>query len=321
MQGGLPECDLPVPTYNGLAGWAARLATIPIAAPALARRLTEARVDAALCAMPAPLDLLMVSALRRVRLRYGVAVHDASLHPGDILPMQMLLQRRLLSGATALVALSGHVATQLTNSGGLHGRPLLVSRLSPLRYGRPPPAPGGHDGPLRLLSFGRLLPYKGLDLLAEALGMVGDAARLQVRVVGAGPEGPVLDTLRKLPGVTVENRWVPETEVGELLAWSDALVLSHTEASQSGVAAAAIAAGRWIVATSVGGITEQLAGYSGARLCAVDGFALAGAIRDLLANPPAAATAADPGAWQRSTASLAQQLAAALVKPPGPLAR
>ncbi len=118
MQGGLPACDLPVDTYAGLAGWAWRLATAPVAASALARRLRPLRLDGALCAMPAPLDLLMAAALRRAGVPYAVVVHDATLHPGDILPMQGLLQRRLLRGAGGLVALSGHVAAQLAASPG-----------------------------------------------------------------------------------------------------------------------------------------------------------------------------------------------------------
>jgi hypothetical protein len=92
----------------------------------------------------------------------------------------------------------------------------------------------------------------------------------------------VLDALRRLPGVTVENRWVPEPDVGDMLAWSDALVLSHREASQSGVAAAAVAARRWVVATRVGGIAEQLRDEPMARLCEPDAPSLASAIRGLI---------------------------------------
>ena len=97
-------------------------------------------------------------------------------------------------------------------------------------------------------------------------------------MVGQGPEVPALASLRALPGVTVENRWVPESEVGALLAWADALVLSHTEASQSGAAAAAVAARRWVVATRVGGIAEQLAREPLARLCDPTPESLADAI-------------------------------------------
>lgn len=313
LQEPLPDCDLPVDTYVSLPGWGRRLATIPFEAPLLARRLRALRLDVAICAMPAPLDLLMASALRRAAIPFAVVVHDASLHPGDILPLQIVLQNRLLRRADALVTLSRHVAEQLQAQGRVGGRPLLSAMLSPFTYGPPPLPPRAHGGPLRLLSFGRLLPYKGLDLLAEALERLG-AGEYEMRVVGTGPESPTLDALRRLPGVTVENRWVPEAEVGSLLAWSDALVLSHREASQSGVAAAALEAGRWVVATNVGGLAEQLRDAPCARLCAPDPASLAAAIAGLIADPPQDC-ASGPSPWRQSVAALAHQLAA--VSTPG----
>ena len=116
-----------------------------------------------------------------------------------------------------------------------------------------------------------------------------DAER--IRVVGSGPETPALAALRALPGVVVENRWVPEDEIGALLGWADALILTHTEASQSGVAAAALAAGRRVLATRVGGLTEQLQDEPLATLCPPDADALAAALRGLIAAPGAAAPA------------------------------
>ena len=134
------------------------------------------------------------------------------------------------------------------------------------------------------LSFGRLLPYKGLDLLADSLALLGTQPDLAVRVVGSGPESPVLDRLRAMQSVSVENRWVPEDEVGALLAWADGLVLSHREASQSGVAAAAVAAGRWLVATRVGGLEEQLRNEPMALLCDPTPASLAAGMARLLAG-------------------------------------
>ena len=276
-----PPCDLSFPTYAGVAGFALRALRAPLIVPRLVRWLRQERVDVALCAMPAALDLVMAAALRRTGVPFAVVVHDADSHPGDGFPIQMRLQRRLIGQANGLFALSAHVADRLAEQGAA-GRLLMTGSLPPFAFGPPPPPPGTHGGRLRLLSFGRLLPYKGLDLLADGLARLGARDDLEVRVVGSGPESAVLDALRALPGVTVENRWVPEDEVGALLAWSDALVLSHREASQSGVAAAAIAARRWIVATRVGGLQEQLQGVPGAILCEPDAGSLAEALGRLV---------------------------------------
>lgn len=279
-----PRCDLAVPTYRGLGSLLGRLAMAPLRIGGLVRALRLMRLDAAICAMPAPLDLLMVVPLRRLGVPIWVVVHDADSHPGDGFPLQMRLQQALCRRATGLIGLSSHVRDRLLTQGF---SPVLLSHLPPLAFGPVPPPPRAHGGPLRLLVFGRLLPYKGLDLLPATLRLLG-CAGIELRVVGQGPETPTLDALRAIPCATVENRWVPESEVGELLAWADALVLPYHEASQSGAAAAALAAGRWVVATKVGGLVEQLDGAASARLCEPRPEALAEAIQSLISAPPCA---------------------------------
>jgi glycosyltransferase involved in cell wall biosynthesis len=53
--------------------------------------------------------------------------------------------------------------------------------------------------------FGRLLEYKGLDLLAEALASVGSPTDFALMVVGTGPDSRALRALAALPGVTLES--------------------------------------------------------------------------------------------------------------------
>jgi len=304
-----PACDLPVATYKGLAGAAWRVLLSPISVRIIAAKLRRLKLDLAICAMPAALDLVMAAALRRLRVPYVVVMHDADVHPGDGIPLQMTLQRRLARQADALVALSTHVADRLRQQGLVGEKTLVMSTLPPFVFGPKPLPPLAHGGAFRLLSFGRLLPYKGLDLLADALRMLGPRTNLVVRVVGTGPESQALAELRALPGVTVENRWVPEAELGALMAWADALVLSHRESSQSGVAAAAIAAGRWLVATRVGGMTEQLKDERLAVMCDPEAASLCQALAGLLAAPPPFAHTRDIGGeWQRVGARLLRDL-------------
>lgn len=277
-----PTNDVPMRTYRDRLGFVGRMLASPLLVPAVARAVAELRVDVALCAMPAPLDFVMAAALRRVGVPYAVVVHDAQLHPGDAFPMQIALQRSLLRGAGMLFTLSGHVGEQLRMQGLRPGQRVMQASLPPFVFGPPAPPVGRHGGRLRLLSFGRLLPYKGLDLLADAMAGLPVDRAVELRVVGLGPESAALDRLRAMPGVAVENRWVPEAELGELLGWADALVLTHLEASQSGVAAAAISARRWVVATRVGGLAEQLSRQEMAVMCAPEAGSVAAGIESLL---------------------------------------
>jgi glycosyltransferase involved in cell wall biosynthesis len=308
-----PRCELPVKLVDKSVAGILGLLLLPWHVLHLVQRIRALRPDVAICAMPGMTDFLMAWALKASGVPFLVVVHDAELHPGDGRPFQMQLQRALMRRAAGLIALSAHVAAKLIQRGAPAGRPLIRS-MHPPRLFRPLPPPAlAHDGKMRLLFFGRLLPYKGIDLLVDALRLLGPRGDFELRVVGSGPDSADVRALAALPGVTVENRWVPEGEIGELLAWSDALVLSHREATQSGGAAAAVAARRFVVATAVGGIPEQLAGEKLARLCAPEPASLAAALRDLLdtrGDVPApredAATA-----WARMAETLVADLRAA----------
>jgi glycosyltransferase involved in cell wall biosynthesis len=306
-----PHCDLPVETYGNHVGLVLRAVQAPFVSRTLARHLAVLKPELAVCIHPAPLDLLMTAALRDLRVPIVALVHDADRHPGDGSIFQTWLQRYVYRQANALGVLTAYVNDRLLMHGLANdpSRPIIRLNHPPVAYTMPPVGTDYHNT-LRLLLFGRLLSYKGLDLLASSLKRIGPRPDLEVRVVGSGPDCAALQTLQALPGVEVENRWVPEDEVGALLSWSDALVLPYHEASQSGVAAAGLAAGKWILATRVGGLPEQLSGAPGAILCDPDAASLAAGLQRLLNAPRnARSSVSDPSAaWQSMAASLLGQV-------------
>jgi glycosyltransferase involved in cell wall biosynthesis len=310
-----PHCDIVVPTYRNLGGFVHRALTGRNLVARLSAELRVLAPDLAICGMPGPLDLLCQTALRRTGVPVAVVVHDATTHPGDGFPLLMVLQTQLLRRADAVVTLSSHVAQQLRARRVIGVRaPLIVARLPPFDFGAIPP-PRTHDGPLRLLMFGRLLPYKGLDLLEAALRQLGDKPGVEVRIVGSGPESATLAALRRNGVVAVDNRWVAESEIRPLLAWSDALVLPYREASQSGVAVSALAVGRVVVSTRVGGLAEQLADEPLAMLCEPDADSLAAALRQVRDTPAPTsprAPSSQAAAWQAMACELLRELATAL---------
>jgi glycosyltransferase involved in cell wall biosynthesis len=288
-----------------------RAVTAPVALPPLLVRLWPLRPDLAICAMPGPLDLLMAAALKLLGTRIVVVVHEADAHPGDGFPLQMALQRTLCRWADGLAVLSSHVAAQLRRED--YSAPLILFEHPPFAFTLPATPAGRSPGPPRLLLFGRLLPYKGLDLLAETIRALPPGADLAIRVVGHGPESPDLDALRACRPVSVENRWVPETEIGAVLGWSDAVILPYREASQSGVAAAAMAAGRPVIATRVGGLREQLSDSGSAILCEPTPESLARAIMLWLETPPSPRVPNDADqAWRQAASALLAGIAAEL---------
>lgn len=312
-----PACAWRQKTYRSAAGYALARAASRWRRRQVARPLRDAAPDIAVCAMPALLDIQMIAALR---IPYAVIVHDASAHPGERWRFRLLNQRASLRGAALIVALTESVAGRLRDAGyGTGGQRLLTLRHPPMPVGMPPadlPAPFAHGGRPRLLMFGRLLPYKGLDLLDAAMTRLGPDPGFALKIAGDGPASPALQRLAAHPAVTVDRRWIPETELNALLAGADAVVLPYREASQSGIAAAALALGRPVLATDVGGLGDQLRGETLARLCRPEPAALAAALAGLVASPPAAPPSDSAGAWRRMAAELRAGLAAVVQRGP-----
>ncbi|MCH4091615.1 glycosyltransferase family 4 protein [Acetobacter sp.] len=279
-----------VETYGNLSGLLLRLLGAPVVIPRLLKVLRLWRPDLAICAMAGPVDLLMASALRCAGVPLVVIVHDALPHPGDGFPFQHTLQNILIRQAQGVVALTHHVASQLREQAGMQEREIVVASLPPFDYpamqGRAIPPVIRPPGPMRLLMFGRLLAYKGLDLLLETLKGLSPVSDYECRIVGSGPDSDVLRKLAALPRVSVENRWVEEEEIASVIGWADVMVLPYREASQSGVGAVAVAAGKQVLATRVGGLEEQFAGLPGVTLCDVDVRALTDALEALILAGP-----------------------------------
>jgi glycosyltransferase involved in cell wall biosynthesis len=302
-----PRCAFLLPLYRSVPGLLLHLARSPWLIRRIAREVRRLKPDRAICAMPAPLDLLMMAALRRAGVPATIIVHDADPHPGDLFPLQYRLHRRVVAQAGMVVVLSRHVGERLQAQGALRpGTALIQATHPPFDYAPRSTAAPRAAGEFRVLSFGRLLPYKGLDLLADALTQMGPFGTMRVRVVGHGPESDALEALRRLDGVAVENRWVAEDDIGDLIAWADLVVLPYREASQSGVAAAALAQGKRVLATRVGGLVEQLSGEPNATLCEPDAAGIAAALIGLRDAPPPSGLPKPDGkeAWRRFAAAV-----------------
>ena len=112
------------------------------------------------------------------------------------------------------------------------------------------------------LFLGLIRPYKGVDLLLEAMARQPQVSDWLLVVAGE-PWGDLGSALqRRVRDLGIEERvrlrlaWVPEPEVPRLLAAADLVVLPYRSGSQSAVAPFALAAGLPVLSTRVGGLPE-----------------------------------------------------------------
>ena len=232
---------------------------------------------------------LLAPAVRRLGALYATVIHDAAAHPGDPTGLVNGWLRRDAAGADLVVTLSQTVAQQLLDRGRIDRERILRLFHPDLAFTGPParrpcPCP---QRPLRVLFLGRILPYKGLPVLVEAMEMLRLAGvAVELGVVGAGDLGALGPRLEAL-GAEVINRWVADSEIGPILARYDAMACAHVEASQSGPAAAAFGSAMPVVGMPVGGIAEQVVdGATGVLARRASAPAFAEALHRLIADPP-----------------------------------
>jgi glycosyltransferase involved in cell wall biosynthesis len=151
----------------------------------------------------------------------------------------------------------------------------------------PPPPPGA---PPRAIFIGRLVAYKGLDVLLRALELVPE---LRLDIIGSGPEGPRLRTLAQALAVTDRVRWYgeyPDDDLPRRMADADFLVLpSVTVEEMFGlVVLEAMAARRPVITTAVPSAVREvnLPGVTGLEVPLRDVPALAEALERLSRDAP-----------------------------------
>ncbi len=220
--------------------------------------------------------------------------------------------RRLLKRMDAVVALSEYGADLLRERGGVPAERVHViphgafDHLTRVPNEQPLPAELAEvEGPV-VLCFGLIRPYKGVDVLIEAFRQIEGA---ELWVVGR-PLGMPIGDLREQAGgvkatVRFVDRFVADTELGAYFRRADIVALPYRDAEQSGVLFTALAFGKAIVLTDVGGFGEMAAAGVGRLVPPNDPAALAAALGELLGDPEerarlakvAGEAAAGPYSW------------------------
>lgn len=158
--------------------------------------------------------------------------------------------------------------------------------------------------PWRLLVPGFIRPYKGVDVALDALSILLERnAPVTLTLAGEvwGSAAPWQDAIRdrRLDDVVdFQPAYVPDERLARLFAEHHLVVAPYRNATQSGIVPLAQAAGRPVVASDVGGLSEAVRhGVDGILVPAGDPEALAeGILRalDIRAEMAAAAAAAAP---------------------------
>ena len=226
-----------------------------------------------------PLDAFLLPPARpRV-----LTAHDVL--PREPRPGQLAATRRLVRRMDALIAHSEHGAARLREELDVDADRVRViphgafEYLTRLPEERPLPAElAAVERPV-ILFFGLLRPYKGLDVLLDAWRSVDADAELWI----VGMPRMDIEPLRRAADSRVRfvPRFVRDPEIPAFFRRAEVVVLPYREIDQSGVLYTALAFGKAMVLSDVGGFSEVGAG----RLVPPgDTASLSSALTELLAD-------------------------------------
>lgn len=137
----------------------------------------------------------------------------------------------------------------------------ITSHPHPLYDSYPQPT---HELPrradLELLFFGLVRPYKGLDVLIEAMGLTAPAS-IHLSVVGEFWQGRAeiearIGELGLQDRIELVPRYVSDQEAADYFARADVVVLPYTSVTTSGVIALAYHYGKPVIASRIGGLPD-----------------------------------------------------------------
>jgi 2-deoxystreptamine N-acetyl-D-glucosaminyltransferase/2-deoxystreptamine glucosyltransferase len=231
------------------------------------------------CPLVATIHLSVRHALRPVTAR-GAVLQAAG---GAV-------ERWLLPGADAVIALTPSTARLLRSDGIPAGRVRVIPPgYDPALFAAAADDPFPGLSRPRVAYLGRLAPQKDVGTLLAAFARL--PAGTQLLLVGDGPDRTALQRRAQRCGGRVHfTGFVPHAQVPAVLQHADLLVLPSLYEDLSSALIEAMAAGRPVVATRVGGTADLVRhGVNGLLVAPRDPAALATAISQILTDPVAAA--------------------------------
>jgi glycosyltransferase involved in cell wall biosynthesis len=218
----------------------------------------------------------------------GLAARLQRLGQGDILPLFDRFLAHTQPTRAHLVGLGVDPARILV----LDHPPLgLDSPAPPAAEGRGEAPSKGED--VRILFFGSIKPYKGVDVLVRAgIALLRELPGCRIDIVGRpfqdlAAEQALVAAAGLQDRFGFDLRYVPDGDLAGYLARADVAVFPYREIDASGALALAVAHGLPVVASAIGVFKEPPAAEHIRLVPPDDPDALAAALRDLVRDPAA----------------------------------
>jgi glycosyltransferase involved in cell wall biosynthesis len=210
---------------------------------------------------------------------YVITAHGTDVRNIRRSPVVAALTKPVLRRAAAVICVSAYVAKLLSAPEGVRVE-VIDCGVDTERLRSVPRAPGARGHGPRFLFVGSLTPRKNLERLMQAFATLGGGT---LTIVGGGPLEERLRATAPV-GTRFLGR-LPEDGVADEIARADVVCLPSLEEPQGQAMLEALARGRPVVATRVGGPAEVLNPRCGALVDPLDVDSIAAGMAAAAALP------------------------------------
>lgn len=251
-----------------------------------------------------PLVDIVAMALIRRWCPLILTVHDTVPYNGQKMSWLQRLGHDLPARLAHRVIVHTRAGAQTLQRHGVPKARISVIPHGPLRLSVPAPAASRRDARWTTVLFGEIKPYKGVDILIEAVAALPAQVREGLRVVIAGrPRMDMAPLAARIAALGLEGQFelrlrrLSEEEMAALFAEADCFVFPYRQIDASGVYYLVRSLGKWLIASRVGVFAEEMGDEEGALVAPGDAACLSHALRRAIAERPGGASRVAGTSW------------------------
>jgi glycosyltransferase involved in cell wall biosynthesis len=190
--------------------------------------------------------------------RTVLTVHDVVAHPGHGRQLVRMLKRWPRQRARKIIIHGKYLKKHFVALTGRKYEDVHVIPHGAFSIYKKWDVEPVQEEPHTILFLGRIVKYKGLEVLIEAQpAITKDIPDAKIIIAGKGQDfTPYRELIKDESRFEIHNRFIANQEIPRFFRRASLVVLPYTEASQSGIIPIAYVFGKPVVVTDVGSIPE-----------------------------------------------------------------
>lgn len=199
------------------------------------------------------------SVLYLLKKRMILTVHDPFLHSGETTKKMRMYRKLAFRIINKYVILNECQKKQFSLAHHIKENNILVNRLGVYDNLCDANITKDKHTSFRVLFFGRISPYKGIDYLIKAIDIAHkENPNIECVIAGKGKFSFDISKCYYKEYFTILNRFIPDEELANLIYNSDVVVCPYIDATQSGVVQQAYGFEKPVIASNVGAMSEYI---------------------------------------------------------------